>query len=65
MKSVLRFFITAFAGVMALAGTQSFAADKGGTMANFSGHMRTRFEIVDNQGKTSTNGVNNSLIALA
>lgn len=54
MKSVLRFFITAFAGVMALAGTQSFAADKGGTMANFSGHMRTRFEIVDNQGKTST-----------
>lgn len=54
MKTCLRFFISAFAGVMALASVQSFAADKGGTAANFSGHMRTRFEMVDNQNAAKT-----------
>jgi len=54
MKTCLRFFISAFAGVMALASVQSFAADKGGTAANFSGHMRTRFEMVDNQNTAKT-----------
>lgn len=55
MKTVLRFIITAFAGVMTLAGAQSFAADSsGGTMANFSGHVRTRYEIVDNANATKS-----------
>ncbi len=49
----LRFFMCAFAGVMSLASTAS-AADKGGTMANFSGHMRTRFEMTDNDNASKT-----------
>jgi hypothetical protein len=39
---------------MALAGNHVSAADKGGTMANFSGHMRTRFEITDNDNASKT-----------